>query len=117
MGIFDLFKSKAHKNNDAEHAMINMAKMVFPGGYNQVELESEQLYSVLNGRLDRAEAKSLLSKTKALIFIAEDNSPERIISSILMKTNGKLTESDAMKVYNFLLKLLDGDLYSGGDEV
>ena len=87
--------------------MKEMANLTFPGGYSQVQEESEALYALLRGKLSKSESKSLLTRTKSLMVIAEDKSQARITRSILNKTGGKLTPREAELAYQFLAEISD----------
>ena len=116
MGFFDKFKNKDKKNmRDVNKAIKDIALKAFPGGQKQIEDETEGLYIELICALDREETKKLLLRTKSLFFISENTSLERITTSIKNSTEGKLTEAKAIDTYNYIIRSIEGKLYSGGD--
>jgi hypothetical protein len=102
MGLFDFLKQKPQVNPELAEIMKQMAFAAFPGGEQQIEEETAQLRALLKNRLSSAEAKQLLCKTKALLIISEDKSENRIIESVQITTNGKLTLQECRLVYVFL---------------
>ena len=102
MGLFDFLKPKPQVNPELADMMKKIALVAFPGGEQQIEEETNQLRALLKGRLSPAEAKQLLCKTKALLVISEDKSEKRIIDSVQITTNGKLTSQECRLVYMFL---------------
>jgi len=114
MGFFDFLKPKQKTNPALDAMMQKVALVAFPGGPAQIREESLQLHALLGGRLSHDEAGHLLRKTKALLVISEDKSDDRIVRSILLTTNGKLTSHEAKLVYVFLTGI-SGPRHSGGD--
>jgi len=106
MGIFNFLKPKK-KTTGLDSEMKEMANLTFPGGYNQVQEESEALYALLRGKLSKSESESLLTRTKSLMVIAKDKSRARIAQSILNKTGGKLTPPEAELAYQFFAGISD----------
>lgn len=86
----------------------------FPGGPQQIESESAQLHALFSNKITRGEAKHILTRAKSLLVISEDKSERRVVPSIVVYSNGKLTEQDASLAYRFMTGVV-GDLYSGGD--
>lgn len=115
MGLFDFLKQKKPEMSpELQETMQKVSSMAFPGGSEQIEEETGQLHALLRGRLNKDEAKRLLTRTKALLIIAHDHSEERITHSILAATGGKLTQHEARLVFQFLTGR-SGPLHSGGD--
>ncbi len=115
MSLFGLFKSKKPQlSTEAQDAAANVALMAFPGGEKQIAEETEQLHALLRGKLPKAEARQLLCRTKALLVIAQDKSETRIVPSIQVKADGKLTPHECKIVYQFLTGVL-GPLHEGND--
>jgi|SRR3989344_892562 len=116
MGLFDFLKPKKTDHPpEMEEAIKKIALVAFPGGPKQIEEETGQLHALLRGRLSKDDAKRLLTRTKALLVIAkEDRSEERITSSIVANTEGRLTQHEAQLVYQFLTGM-SGPAHSGGD--
>lgn len=54
----------------------------------------------------------VLLKSAALIVIAKDKNPLRITSSILKDTNNRITDSEALEIYNLLLETLSSNFFS-----
>ncbi len=103
MGLLDLFRKKKKTLSDLEKAVQPYILTAFPGGPQQIEDEGKRLFSFLDGRLTAEEATALNTRTKILLLISRDKSPERIAPSILIGSNGKLTREEAEKVYYFLI--------------
>lgn len=124
VGMFDFLKPKRKPKQepkqkpspppDLARQMQMIATMAFPGGQEQVQEETDKLHALLRGTLTKPETSMLLTRTKALLIIAEDKSKERIIPSILIHTGNKLTQHEGLLVYQFLTGIR-GDLYTGGD--
>lgn len=105
MGLFDFLKQKKPEMSpELQETMQKVSSMAFPGGSEQIEEETGQLHALLRGRLNKDEAKRLLTRTKALLIIAQDHSEERITHSILAATGG-----NADKAFEtFVIELRDG---------
>ena len=116
MGFFDFLKpaKKSGMPPELEAQMKFLSTVTFPRGQQQIEEETDQLFALLQGKINRDESKMMLCRTKGLLVIAEDKSAKRITTSILMNSGGKLNETDASMVYQFLTGI-SGDVYSGGD--
>lgn len=115
MSFFNFFKTKKPQlPQDANDAIKKIAIAAFPGGYKQIEKETGQLYSLLRGKVNQELCKEVLTKTKSLLIISEDNSCERVVPYIIDKSKGKLTLHEAKLAYLFFTGM-SGELYSGGD--
>jgi hypothetical protein len=88
--------------------------LTFPGGEDQIQEEATKLYILLGGKLNKEEARTLLVHTKTLLVIADDKSEERILPSMIGRTENKLTEEEALLAYQHIIGK-QGGLYSGGD--
>jgi hypothetical protein len=103
VGLFDRFKTKKPElPAEARDMLAKVAVAAFPGGSKQIEEESAQLHALLHGRLNRADARELLTKTKALLLFMKDKSETSILPIIEARTSGKLTQDEARLVYQFL---------------
>ncbi len=116
MGLFDFLKSKRTPElpSDQQTQMQKIALVAFPGGEKQINQETEQLHTLLCGKLTKDEAKKLLTRTKALLIISDDYSKERIVPSIIASTGNKLTHHEGVLAYQFFTGI-SGELYTGGD--
>jgi hypothetical protein len=117
MGFFDFLKPKPQRPvlpPELEAKMKLMALAAFPGGPQQIENESAQLHALFRNKISLDEAKHILTRAKSLLVISEDKSEQRVVPSILVYSNGKLTQQDASLAYQFMTGV-SGDLYSGGD--
>ena len=116
MGLFDFFKSKkAPLLQEAQDMAAKIALITFPGGEEQIVEETAQLHALLRGKLPKPEARQLLCRTKALLAIAQDKSEARIVPSIQVKADGKLTPHECKIVYQFLTGVT-GSLHEGRDD-
>jgi len=116
MGFFDFLKPKPKLKlpPEAEKACKQIAFVAFPGGRRQIEEETAQLHALLRGRLTKKEAGHLLQHTKFLLVLDGDKSEARVTASILVSTNGKLSQHEAHLVYVFLTGM-SGPATAGGD--
>ena len=117
MGFFDFLKPKPQRPTlppELEAKMKLMALAAFPGGPQQIENESAQLHALFRNKISHDEAKHILTRAKSLLVISEDKSEKRVVPSIIVYSNGKLSEQDASLAYQ-LMTGVSGDLYSGGD--
>jgi hypothetical protein len=115
MSFFGLFKSsKPQFSTEAQDKIETVARIAFPEGEKQVVEETDQLHALLRGRLQKAEARKLLTGAKALLVVAKDKSEARMVPWIQSTANGKLTTHECKIVYQFLTGIL-GDLYGGND--
>lgn len=116
MGLFDFLKPKKNPKLSPEmkEQMQRIAILAFPGGESQIREEAAQLHALLRGKLTKDEAKHLLTRTKALLVIAEDKSKERIVDSIVASTGKKLTQHEGFLAYQFFTGV-SGELFAGGD--
>lgn len=115
MRLFGIFGSKKPKlSATAQEALEKIALMSFPGGEKQITEETNQLHTLLRGKLPKAEVRQLLARMKALIIIAEDKTQARILRSIQTKIGDKLTADECKIVCQFLTGIL-GDLYGDAD--
>src|SRR5262245_7954081 len=117
MGLFDFLKSKLRPQalpRELQAKMQWISLSAFPGGEEQIANESAQLQSLFRDKLTVDEAKDILTRAKNLLVIADDKSATRVVPSIVVYSNGKLTERDANMAYE-LMTGVSGDLYSGGD--
>jgi len=115
MGFFDFLRPKTPAIPLGLKAKMDlMAMTMFPGGQQQIAAETAQLHKLFSDKITVAEAKHILTRAKALLFVSEDKSAERVVPSIIVYSDGKLTRQDACLAYQFLTGV-SGDLYSGGD--
>lgn len=115
MNLFSLFKRQKPKlSGKAEETIRKIAIVSFPGGEKQISAETDQLFSLLDGKLSKPEVRHLLCRTKALLVTASDRSEERVIASTLLKLDGKLSREECKLAYKFITGL-SGSLYGGGN--
>ena len=114
MGLFDFLKPKPSPPPDVDDAMKKIALLAFPGGQPQIDQETTQLHALLRGKLSKTDCGVLLRRTKALLVIGKDKSESRITSSMIVHTEGRLTQQEASMVYMFLTGRT-GSATSGGD--
>lgn len=103
MGIFDLFKQKPKVSDESQRTMQKMAKKMFPNGYSDVERGGKDIAGILFGKLSEEKCRALFSSVKSLMLIAEDKSKTRILQSILMRGEGKITDNEASLIYRYLI--------------
>lgn len=113
--MFGLFKSKKEKSQSALPGEFNIFLLrAFPGGDEQIALETSRLHIALNGKLSPAETKDLLVFTKVLLLTKEDKLLESMSGSIVSHEKGRLSAKDAESVYRHITGI-SGPLFSGGD--
>ncbi len=84
--LFDLMKGK-----------------IFPDDNKQIRRETKDLMEVLGRKFDYNKTENLLLKTKALYFLTEDRSQERMIEFIMKEYKNEISENDAILVYRFIV--------------
>ncbi len=109
MGIKDQFRKRKSKglSSGAENVIKKIAKEVFPGGWEQIQKETDHLHRLLSGRIEKDTVRSVLTKSKSLISITEDKSKARIVPSIINYSNNKLSVQDGGIVYHTLVGYSD----------
>ena len=109
MGLKDLFRRKksTRLSSEAEDIVKKVAEEVFPGGWEQIQAETDRLYRLLGGKLEKDDVRLILTKSKSLISMADDKSKSRIIPSIIKYSTNKLSVQDAGIVYHALIGYAD----------
>jgi hypothetical protein len=109
MGLMDLFKKKKAKelSPEAENILKKVADEVFPGGWKQIQAETDHLHRLLGGRLEKDDVRSVLTKSKSLISLTDDKSKARIVPSIINYSKNKLSVQDAGIIYHTLIGYSD----------
>ena len=111
MGLFDLFKKKPEPEVDA--IFKKMALQIFPNGEADLIRDTKVIHQMFSGKLSMDECRKFVSSRKALIYMAEDKTAERIVPSLIASANNIISQSEAYQAY---LYLSNGGLsYSGGD--
>lgn len=100
MGFFNIFKSKEQKEIDK--TMEDMLAILFPNGESDIVRDAKRVHLLLQGKLTMDECKACVKGSKAIIYIAEDKSAERIVPSIRARANNKCTEKEAYSIYAYL---------------
>jgi hypothetical protein len=100
MGLFDVFKSKEQKELDK--TMEDMLAILFPNGEIDIVRDSKRVHLLLQGKLSMDECRACVKGSKAIIYVSEDKSAERIVPSIMARTNNKSTEKEAYSIYAYL---------------
>lgn len=94
------FKSKKKKSQgDSLDGFKDLLSKTFPGGEEQIKLETSHLHTRLNGKLSISDTKNLLVWTKTLIGISENKSLQHISDGIFRHENGRLSKDEAELVY------------------
>jgi uncharacterized short protein YbdD (DUF466 family) len=102
MGLFDVFKSPEEKK--MEELMRKMQQQIFPGGNTQMEKEINDVRALLNFKYSKEDIKQTYVHAAAMYFIADDKSPQSIITSILHNKTSVVTKEDALKIVQYLQK-------------
>lgn len=100
MSLLDIFRKKKHP---MEPLFEKMAKNIFPGGKSQEIEEMRMIKGILDNKFSETECYGILRSTKALVFLAEDKSFERISGFIHKRTYGRITKDQARQIYNLLM--------------
>lgn len=103
MGLLDLFKPKPKVTDEPLRIMQEMAKKMFPNGYSDVERGGKDIAVILSGKLTEEKCRLLFTSVKSVMLIADDKSKARILQSIMMRGEGKITENDASLIYRYLI--------------
>lgn len=100
MGLFDIFKSK--EKSELDKTMEKLQKVLFPNGEIDITRDAKRVHLLLHGKLTLDECKACVRGNKALIYIAEDKSAERLVPSIMRRANNKFSEKEAYSIYAYL---------------
>ena len=103
MGLFGFFKPKNPDPAGVQDAVLKIVRAAFPRGEEQIIEETEQLCTILKGKLLGPEVRQLLCRSKALLVIVEDKSESRMLPFIEARAMGKLTPDECRLVYAFLI--------------
>ena len=117
MGLFDFLKPRRQEPalpRELQEKMKLIGLMAFPGGPQQINTEAAQLQALFRNKLTLDEAKHIITRAKTLLIISEDKSEARVVPSIIVYANGKLTQQEASLAYQFMTGA-SGDIYAGGD--
>lgn len=100
MGLFDFLKSPEERKR--EELMQKLQQQIFPGGNAQIEKEINEVRALLDFKYTKEEIKQTYIHAAAMYFIAEDKSPERILTSILHNKSSVVTKEDAFTIFKYL---------------
>ncbi|MHB8883260.1 MAG: hypothetical protein ACYC69_17345 [Thermodesulfovibrionales bacterium] len=103
MGLFDFLKQKPKLSKEADAAIAEIAKKMFPNGYADVERGGRDIAKIISGKLSEEKCRHLFAVVKSLTIISEDKSKERIIESLIMRGEGKITENEVALIYRYLI--------------
>ena len=105
MGLLNLFRRKnsAGSTKVVDGAVKKIASEVFPRGEQQIIEETDRLYTLLGGKLNKRDVRLILTKSKSLLFIADDKSKDRIVPSIVNYSKNKITMQEGGVVYHALI--------------
>lgn len=105
MGLLNLFRRKnsASSANAVDGAVKKISGEIFPRGEQQIIEETDQLYTLLGGKLNKRDVRLILTKSKTLLFISDDKSKDRIVPSIINYSKNAITIQEAGVVYHTLL--------------
>lgn len=108
MGIFDRL-GRWNRGRNLNRSMVDVARAAFPGGHKQFLAESQLVFEMVGNSFTKEDAGRILSRTKAMMFVANDKSRERIVAS-MMSAHPGLSVQAANDVYSLLCTLVDGDV-------
>lgn len=100
MGFSNFFKPKRKPDSDAIIGLIQ--KIIFPGGFDQIDREVDEVVAKLNYRYPKKMIADAYLHASLLYFNSKDKEKQPIIDSITLKTNGILAEEDASTIYRYL---------------
>lgn len=100
MGLFGIFKSK--EKSELDKSMEQLLTVLFPNGEIDIIRDAKRIHILLQGKLTMDECKACVRGSKTIILVAEDKSAERIVPSIMARTNNKCTEKEAYSIYAYL---------------
>ena len=111
MGIFGLFMRKEETSQtrygikdspELQKAFAALQAHIYPNGPIDAARDVSRVLTLFHGKLSKEECLECVNGSKALLLIAEDKSPERIVPSIMVRAGKKVTEAEAYSAYAYL---------------
>ena len=95
--------------------MKELHQSIFPGGFAQMEAEINEVRSLFDYKYTKEDTKRTYTQATAIFYLAKDKNQDRIVASILTNKLSVITKSDAIKLYQYLLKKFK--VKSGKEEI
>jgi hypothetical protein len=114
MDFFDSPKRKPNVPPDAGEFLKYFHLRAFPGGQAQIEEETRHVQTLLDDKLSKAEARSLVAFVKAILLFSGKKSPSQVTERILKKFNGIVSLDEAQRICAFVRDSLE-PVTEGGD--
>jgi len=99
MGIFNFFKKRKELNEITD----KLFKEVFPRGKNEIAEDASKLSNVLNHNYSLSALEKLYVNAASYFYITEDKTEKNIVRYIVKQDDINFSESDAKKLYKFLV--------------
>jgi len=88
---------------------------IFPNGEADLAEDVEKVSKAVNRKLTTEECRHIVTTTRYLLRTSQAHrTPDAILCSIIVRSNGKISREEAKRVYVALGGPV-GELYSGGD--
>lgn len=101
MAFFGLFKSKEERELD--NIIQKTMKMIFPGGEKDIARDCERVNAITRGKFSPERLRGFVSGCKTRICTSDGNESDAThISSIMVRSQGCLTENEANDIYVYL---------------
>jgi len=109
MGLLNMFRrnKSAGTTKESDELVKKIADEVFPGGEKQILEETDTLFALLGGKIEKRDVRLILTKSKSLLFISDDKSKARVVPSIINYSKNKLTLQEGGVVYHALIGYSD----------
>lgn len=116
MGLFDFLKPK---KSIANNAFEKLSSSMFPNGNKDIEAGAEEVMNILENRVDKSTAKSILVKSVAISQIAENFDENRLIVHLEGYCIQYFDEVKMKQFYSFLRAIEEAALVSrkGASEI
>lgn len=100
MSFLGLFKSK--KEKEFEKIQDNIFNETFPGGYEQIDADVEEIKDILDSEYTNDRIRDIYINVATRVYICEDKSEERIVEGVLMQMD-HVPREDAVLVYEYVV--------------
>jgi hypothetical protein len=99
--------------SEMEEMTAKINSKIFPNGEADINRHVKVIYDLFKAKLSIDECEYIVKSIKALIYLARDKTADRIVPSIIRRSEDKVNSEEAYQAY---LYFSGGGLsYSGGD--
>jgi hypothetical protein len=99
MGLFDFLKPK---KNPMEDMMQKMHNSLFPKGQKDMDAATDELLQILNNKVSRNEASTILSKSIAISAISSNFTEERLRQHLAGYCLQHFSAAQVRRFYDYL---------------